>query len=60
MKVIILKPPVFISSIPVGAVHVLNVPIDKWRRIIRSADRIATCSSISSAPLTVLIVLSIM
>jgi len=41
-------------------VHVLKVPIDKRRRIITSTDRIATCSSISSAPLAVLVVLSTM
>jgi hypothetical protein len=60
LKVIILKHPVVISNIPVGAVHVLKVPTHKCRRIIRSADRSAPCSSISSAPLAVTVVLSIM
>jgi predicted transcriptional regulator len=46
----ILKLPAVNSSIPVGAVHMLKVPIDKWRSIIISDDRIETYSGIPPAP----------
>jgi hypothetical protein len=54
------KHPVVISSITVGAVHMLNVPRAKWIRIIRPTYRIATCCSISAALLAILTFLSTM